>query len=348
MRYTARVSRIFLRLAVPVAFLLLPLAVSAQEIYVPRLALDSDLSPVIAGSLSSADGFVEGKGPLLRLTYASVVPLHMFIAPMINATDYNPGDMYAVDLPAGSEPAEIDLTALTKWSPGMKRYYVSFLSGGSETDAEIQNIEIHGGNIGSTIMAAGRHLFQPEPYWVSNVHFLRGRRVLGVPLAVVGGMLTIVLTAVVFVWKKKRLAPALLSLLLCALVSQLLMATDAGRLAFTHTKEWLTGGTFAQPQDLYLVAADLEEAQQDVDVPLSITVCFDASDYEAKLLRYLLAPVNVSINQTINEKTSHIVVLPSAKRDPGEETETCDFQDRVERLEKTYPSGTRVYALRHA
>jgi hypothetical protein len=319
---------------------LVPGAVLAADILVPTAALNSDLSSVLSASQSAADGFVDGQGTQLSLTYRAAVPLDMFIAPTVTGTDYNPADLYTVSLPAtGGQTVQIDLTALPTWTPAHTAYYVSFLSAGGDTAAEIGEIAIHGGGAGAVITAAFRHAFEPQPYLVSNMHYLRGRRVLDTPVTAVAGVASVAL-CILILWRKKRIAPVLLTALLCTLVFQLYTGIDSARLAYAHTSEWLRDDTYAQAGDAYTVAADLAALS-----PGSVTVCFDSVDYAPKLIRYLLAPIPVRVDRIIDADTTHLVVLQATRSDTTDTLQFCDLHGRQPTAVKRYPSGTVIYSL---
>lgn len=332
-----------MRLSGPIVALVLfacPLAAGASDLLVPTLALDGEQFSILSDYRESADGMVNGAGSRLRITYHSSTPLNAFIAPMIDDTAYNPAQMYRFVLPATSLGTEnIDLTALSSWSPAHTNYYLSFLSGKEETDAEFSEMTIHGGSFFTTVSAAFFQLWQSEPYWVSNAHLLRGYFILGIPFSVVFGLLTIIVATAFFVRKKRQLAITIL--LMGVLLYNLRFGIDLLRYSVTHVREWETSHTYGEPQDLYEVA-DALNAMPNV---LHVSVCFDSTDYYAKLLRYLLYPTNVHINQSI-EKATHVVVTRKIDWDYTNGILRCgtSFTHAATKL-KEFPSGSIIFSL---
>jgi hypothetical protein len=163
---------------------------------------------------------------------------------------------------------------------------------------------------GDVVAAIIGQFMQPEPYWVSTIHLLRGYRILNIPFTLIAGLLLVIATGCVLMRMKRSGIPIVLAVLIAStLLYELRFAADL--LAYTdrHLTEWWTHHTYAEQQDLFTVAQVIQKnIDADHDEHTQVSICFDSTDYYAKVFRYLLYPVPVSIVGGLNENVRYVAV----------------------------------------
>lgn len=311
----------------------------------PVPALGTEIADVARTSEQMAEGTVVGAGRWLRIAYRSGVPIVGFVAPM-RGSQYNPVDMLRFDLPeTDAAVVEIDLAASSSWNPTEKTYLVSLASPASALSPEIQGVEIVPG-AGGVAGAAAWHLMAPESFAISTYHRLRGYRVLGVGVV---PTLAVLFAAACGIVAVRRRAAALASLLGLALGMQLLYGARVGadlvRLSFAHGREW-SRGSYAEAGSAHALADAVREIADEQDVRLA--VCFDSTDYAAKLLRYDLYPIPVAWTGEIARDATHVAVVRKIDWSFEDGRLRCGDMNVDATLLEEFPDGSRLFFLSDA
>ena len=330
-------------LAVLLALSLAPAALAQEAIprIVPVPAIGSDIAEIARTSGQTAEGGVTGGGRWLRVAYASEAPLTGFVVPLLGGAQYNPVDMLRFDLPASpNATVDVDLSASPSWSASSKDYMVVFAAG--DIAPEIQGIGIVPASYGDSIGAFFRHAFASEGFVVSTYHMLRGYRILGVGLVPVLAVLVLLAAAGLAVWKKKEAAFPLLGL---AFIAQLAYGAridlDLARLTVGHAGGWFHEHDYAEAGSMYALA----DAVKDLEGDVRLAVCFDSTDYFAKLLRYLLLPIPAQIGTDGPMKPTHVAIVRKIDWTYEEGRLKCGSIDAPAELLEGFPDGSSLYAL---
>ncbi len=324
-----------------------PVLHAKDLVLVPVPALSSDQYTILSNYASSADGTIEGAGGKIRISYAAGMPLHGYVAIMSDDWNYNPADMYSFQLPAAEDGiAIVDLTALTTWTPSKHRYYLSFLTTAENSDAQFKEMALLQPTAVETIGAAFRHFLTLEPYWVSSAHLLRGYRVLNTPFVNIEAFILLVTVFLIFVLKRFRNISSLFSVLLVlSFFYTARFTTDFTILSIRHLHEWFTVHTYAQAGDLYSVADLLKTESKKSSQPLAVSVCFSSTDYYAKLLRYLVYPMPVTMTGTLLPATTHVVVSHDLQWSESGSILHCGGIHQKAAKIKSFSDGTLLYSI---
>lgn len=249
---------------------------------------------------------LEGSGDRLVLSYTSAVPIDVDLAPMVQGSSYNPADLMHTTLPAGEDiVATVDLTRTAAWHPWRNRYFAGFFVQDRTSDVTLRSTEILPSRFGATVLAAMRHLGQGETFHVTAPHSLRGYLLLGVPLSLLLGLLT--LFAALLYWRRGTSA-VLLVALLSTLVYGLRWNVDLLKFSVQHLWEWETQSTYAIADSAYTVAEELRAEAGRGRTPHGLSVCTRSTNFVAKLLHYALYPLPVSVRSEDAGKSSHVLV----------------------------------------
>lgn len=337
------------------ACLALVLAGAAQSCFAadaairPALALSSDQYHILASYKEYSQGFIQGNGSTLKIAYHAGLPLTAYIA-IVNADGtYNPADLYEFALPAANQQSvTVDLTALTTWSPGTHSYFLSFLSNTEHTDASFSEMTFMPGGAGDVIRAAAFDFVQIEPYWVSSAHLLRGYRILNVPFAVVLGGIVLFLCLVFIAWKHGRAAPlVLMTMLTGVLLYDIRFTADLTVWSADHLRQWTMHHEYGEAQDIYSAADTVKDAASKTP-SAAVSVCFDSTDYYAKLLRYLVYPVPVTMTGTLKTTTTQVLVTHKINWTYQNGALHCGAIDAPAVLMKDFPDGSHLYSVHPA
>lgn len=329
-------------------FLLAASAASAQERIlpagrqvVPVPALGAAVAEIARNAGQMAEGTIQGGGRWLRIAYRSDAPIAGFVVPFQGEAVYNPLDMLRFDLPAEGTTVDVDLSVSPSWSAAPKTYLLMFSAPAGGTPPEISGIEILPATAGDSVGAAAAHALETESFVVSTYHRLRGYRVLGHDVLPVA--FALLLLAVGFVVLRTK-ADAAVPLFGLALVAHVLFGArvdlDLARLTASHLAEWTSAGTYGEAGDTYALARDITELPTDARV----AVCFDSTDYFAKLLRYLALPITVTIG-TGDPGATHVAVVRKIDWSYEAGRLRCGSIDAPATLLAEFPDGSRLFAL---
>jgi hypothetical protein len=313
----------------------------------PTLALSSDQYHALSTYKEYAQGIIDGNGAKLTIGYTSSIPLNAYIAVIEDNGTYNPADLYQFALPAAHAGAVIvDLTALSTWSPGSHSYSLSFLSDAEHTDATFNEMTFVPGGVADTVGAATKGIFQIEPFWVSSAHILRGYRILDVPFSIILGCTAILVAVMLLVWKRKTsgIAIALMVMLVGIFLYDIRFVGDLTIFSVDHTKHWLTDGTYGEAQDLYTAASMVKEEAKKGHAG-SISVCFDSTDYYAKLLRYFVYPMHVTMTGALKADTAQVLVTHKLTWSYDGNILHCDSINAPATLVKDFADGSHLYLI---
>lgn len=333
-----------LRLLLLSVVLASPLSVSAADPIVPMHALSSDQYNILASYKQYSEGTVPGAGSAIAITYSSSVPLNGYVAILDANGSYNPADLYHFTMDAAqNETVTLDVTALTTWTPSYHTYYLNFLSNADITDTQFHNMAVVPASFIHILKASVRHPFLMEPYWVSSSHLLRGYRSLSTPLPLLLAIAGIVAAVViVFVRKKNLVAPMFILLAVVTSLYMIRVSADLAIHTVKHIAEWTAAHAYGEAHDMYSVADALKEKRNDLT---NVAVCFDSTDYYAKLLRYFLYPTPVSLTKTADEHTTHVVVTHALNWTFEGRALTCgDITVQATQLE-SFPDGTVLFSV---
>ena len=310
---------------------------------VPVPALGGEIAEIARMADQMAEGTVLGGGRWLRIGYVSAVPMVGFVVPMASDTQYNPLDMLRFDLPAtGGATVDVDLSASTSWSAAPATYRIMLSSPAFDTPPQVTGVEIVPAGAGDTFAALVAHASQPESFIVSTYHRLRGYRMLGLdPLPVLAGIVLIACVAFML-WKKGAALPWLLGVALAAhFLYGARVDLDLARLTTTHLGEWFGSHRYAEAGSTYALADAVREVDSWEGARLGI--CFDSTDYFAKLLRYDLLPMNV--NMTTDGDPTHVAVVRKIDWSYENGRLRCGSIDAPATLLREFPDGSRLFAL---
>lgn len=330
------------------AVLLVAIPCKAENMKIrPVLALSSDQSQILASYKEYSEGSVQGAGSRLQISYHSGSPLNGYIA-ILEGTTYNPANLYHFLLPAdASGTATIDLTALTTWNPAVHSYYLNFLSDADRTDTEFTQMQFLQTTASDLIGASLQHLIQVEPYWISSAHLLRGYTILGIPFSILLELLTLIIIGIILLRKGTHAAAPVLCILIASTFFYALRF-DIDLLVYTkrHLNEWWSNHTYGEARDLYSVSNALKgDIALHPEISASVSVCFDSTDYYAKLIRYLLYPIPVSITGSIDHSSTHVLVTRKIdwKYDGG--ILTCGTSNRLARKIQSFDDGSVLFSI---
>lgn len=321
---------------------------SAKETHIqPVRALSSDQYTILSSYQESADGTVEGAGAFLRIGYTSSVDLNGYVVIMNPDATYNPADMNSFTLPADPQgTAIVDLRTLSTWTPSSHLYYLSFLSSAVQTDTQFSEMTILPAGPLDIVSSAFMHLFSVEPYWVSSMHLLRGYTMLNTSFSLILGCILALIIVVLCIWKKSAAVPAVMLTLIAGLLFySVRFTTDLGIHAVAHLQSWTTHRTFAQAGDVYNVADALKKNVSTNNQPAAVSVCFSSTDYYAKLLRYLVYPLPVTMSGQLLPATTHVVVTHDLNWSDDNGVLHCGSIDHPATLIESFPDGTALYSL---
>ena len=327
------------------AFLLLSTPAFAETFVLQaEPALLRDNTAILAANRQSTEGIVEGPGDTLRIFYGSSVPLEGFLAPLLEGGSYNHGDMLYFHLPPSADgQALVDITAIPSWSPRHAAYFLTFVSASEETDAVFREITLSSDNsLPHLFGVILRHFFTPERFRVSSFHLLFGYRILNIPFTVMIGLLLFLAVGCVLYAKRASTAllPTGLATILCfLLLYQARFAVDLGVLSFRHLREWYGQHTYAQAGSMYAIAEEMPRDTQ------GIVVCFDSTDYDGKLLRYLLSPIPVYLANQSNRPFDRIYVSKKLDWSYEDGILTCGDVHAPAQLEQEFPDGSSLFSL---
>ncbi len=330
------------------AVLLFAIPCKAENVRIrPVLALSSDQSSILASYKEYSEGSVQGAGSKLRISYHSSSPLNGYIA-ILEGTTYNPANLYHFLLPADAGgTATIDLTALTTWNGSAHSYYLNFLSDADDTDAEFSQMQFLQTTAGDLIGASLQHLMQVEPYWISSAHFLRGYTILGIPFSILLELLTLIVIGIILLRKGTRaLAPVLCILIASTFLYALRFDVDLLVYTERHLNEWWRKHTYGEARDLYSVSDALKnDIALHPETSASVNVCFDSTDYYAKLVRYFLYPIPVSITGKQEDKMTHVLVTRKTQWSYDGTILHCgEINQRAKRIQ-TFNDGSALFSL---
>ncbi len=284
-----------------------PVAGFAEQVMLtPSLELDQAAATRRLGSPKTQTMQVEGAGAQLKITYSSSLPIDVDLAPMVKTSSFDPADLGHTTLPAGKDMiALIDLTVAPSWKPWGSRYYVAFFVNAENVDAEMQEITVVRGGVGSILNAAFRHLFEAEEYQVATPHALRGHRIIGFSLTLIMGLATLLAAVIV---RKKGTRMIITTCFLGILAYSTVFGLDVLRFTVGHASEWWGQYTYAQAGSVYQVADELRAENARGHEVKGIHVCTTSTDYMTKVLRYLLYPTPVSIAAEDVNTSTHMLV----------------------------------------
>lgn len=323
-------------------------SVYAAQIHVePIQALSTDQYLALSQMKYSAEGKVDGVGATLKIAYSSSNDLYGYVAIMNDEGVYNPADMYSFLLPAdASGIAFVNLSALTTWTPADHHYFLSFLSSNPHTDAQFTEMAIEPAGFFHTLSAAVHHLWSIEPYWVSTMHMLHGYRILGQDFSVILGCFLLVAVCVVISIKQAAGFSLAFGILLSGfLFYTLRFDADLMRMSVGQLHEWMTVHSYAQAGDTYSVADAIKKEASASGKPAAVSVCFDSTDYYAKLIRYLVYPLPVTMSGTILPQTTQVVVTRSLHYKEEDGILHCGGIDHAVTKIQSFPDGTILYSI---
>ena len=306
-RYTPPVRiRLFLigalLLAAPVA------AFAEQVMLTPSLELDQASIARRLSSPKTQTMQVRGAGAKLKIAYSSSLPIDIDLAPMVAGSSFDPADLGHTTLPAGKDMvAMIDLTVAPSWKPWGSTYYVAFFVHAEKIDAEMQEITVVPGGLGSVIGAAVHHLLEPEEYQVATPHALRGHRIIGVSLTLIVGLATLIALAYLLI-RKREVRSMVLAGFIGLLFYSFWFGLDILRFTTGHVSAWEKDHTYAQAGSIYEVADELKAEDARGHAVKGVYVCTTSTDYMTKVLRYLLFPVHVSIAAEDVNSSTHMLI----------------------------------------
>lgn len=286
----------------------------ADEFHIiPEPALSSDQFSILSQYKQFSEGQVEGAGPHLKITYSSSIALNAYVAILYDDDTYNPADLYHFTVPATKDGTVIiDLSALTTWTPFHHRYYLSFLSNEELTDTQFTDMVILPGHISDLIRAVFTHILKEEPFWVSSMHLLRGYKILNVSFTLILGVALCIAATVLLLHKRSCSIPSVLILLLIGyLAYDIRMSVDLAVRTALHLKEWTSLHTYGEARDIYSVADALKKDAAMRPTPSAASICFDSTDYYAKLIRYLAYPIPVTLTGSQLPVTTHVIATHS-------------------------------------
>ena len=326
-------------------FFLLP-QVQAATVIRPEPALATDISALVTSVQQQSDGIIEGDGNLLHMLYTSSVQIHAFMAPFRTEEAYNPKDMVRFVLPAHAQgDVLIDLAASPAWSSGSHRYFLAFFSTSTESDTAFHTMEF-GYSDGPVLLgAAAAHFVQPEQLRFSSYHLLSGWRVLGMPVALIAGLLTLLVAAATWLASGKtvRARRAVSVLLWAILLYQARFALDLTRATARNLSSWSRTGVYSDEGSVTLVADAVREAMAIRSTPSLLSVCHDTTNLYAKALRYFLAPLPVALHD--DPKATHVLVYQKFLWSFENGILTCGgIKAPAKELQK-FPDGSILYSL---
>ena len=158
------------------------------------------------------------------------------------------------------------------------------------------------------------------------------------------GVVPVLVVAIVLLvlWKRKA---ALFPLLGIAFGAQMLYGArsdfDLTRLSLAHASEWFGSGTYAEAGSTYALADAVRELESDVQ----LAICFDSTDYFAKLLRYDLLPMPVQIGTEGLLQPTHIAVVRKIDWSFEDGHLKCGSIDAPATLLQEFPDGSRLFQL---
>ena len=302
--------RLLSRFLIIIAAVLCPVTGFAETLMIsPIPALSIEQVNNVGSYKKSAGGIIEGTGATLLVGYHSNVPLNTYIGILNNDGTYSQNDLYYFVLPKGSDmQANVDLTALTTWSPSLHRYTITFLSNDEQSDTAFTAMNFQSAGMWTTFRTAMRHLFFPEPFRVSAAHFLQGYRILGVPFSVIFGLFVFVAACCALILRGKRAVLTLLAL--CMLAYGARFAIDLSVMTAKDLRSWVSLYRYGVASDTYIAAESLidDVHKRKIAHPHAIS-CFDSTDYFPKLIRYLAYPIPVELTGALLPGTTHVIVI---------------------------------------
>lgn len=325
--------------------LLLPASLLAAELTItPELALSSDQYGVLSSYKQFSEGSIAGAGARLSFEYSTSDELNAYIAILDDTGFYNPADLYHFVLPATQgQRVHVKLNALTTWSPGHHVYYINFVSNAETTDAQFGQMLVTPSTFIQTVGAIITHPFSLEPFWVSSAHLLRGYRILSTSLSAILGLILCIGIAVLLIIKRKEALYQLLGILVAAvLLYNLRVSTDLTIHSVKHLHSWMTNYSYGEARDTYgaadsLIADEIENK--------NVSVCFDSTDYFAKLFRYLVYPVPVTMTSDITENTTHVLVTHALEWNYENGILQCGNINKAATKISEFPDGTVLFSL---
>lgn len=257
-----------------------------------------------AGRASTA---LEGNGGTLALTYQADEQVEVFMVPIDTNGNFVPTDFLQFTLPATDEgTVTVDLTVSPGWSPGQKKWFINMLTEHQEATIGFSKLEIVSGGPATPLVAI-RQLMTSEPYTPSSFHALRGYRTLGLPVAVILGIVTLIafVITVLVASKEKRLYAGILVLLCGSALYQLRVGIDQLRFTKEHLSEF-SKGTYDEAGSV----SDIAMLVKEVATPNStVYVCREGTNFKEKLLRYFTYPIRISSDQNDIEKADFALVM---------------------------------------
>lgn len=334
---------------------LLPLAVSAQTLFIePKLIDSSDpVQEALSKNSGRASTTIEGRGGTLAITYVASEPIEIYMVPIHGKDNsYVPTDFLSFTLPATDESdARIDLTRTPSWSPETQTWMLHLLTKDEHTEAGFRNVEFIPLSPVGNAVAAIRQLFTTEPYTPSSYHALRGYRIFGVPIAIVFGLLTVLMAIItLMIARKNRLQAVLAVLIIASGIYQLRFSIDLLGFTNQHLREYYTDKhVYDEAGSVHLIAQLLKLGLPD-DV---IYVCRDGTNYKEKLLRYFAYPVKISSDASVASTANFALIMD--KSDWSLETTTankqtlqtlhCNDLHRPVEFQTNFEDGSRLYRL---
>lgn len=303
-------------------------------------------SSVVEDAIRKSGGFgrttVEGKGRYLGLRYDATDPLTVFVVPLKEDASYDPSDYTVLTLPSGKDQTiRIDLSIAPGWHPGSITYLMNLLAPSKETSMQIYETAFIPANIYDIVIASFRHLLTVEPYSPSSVHALRGQRMLGVSVTVILGISLIFACIVAYVVthrsSRSRIMGGIIAIFV--LLAGGRFGIDGLRITQEHVDTLLHQNLYDEAGSIYTIAAMIKEKSEKGDV----FFCRTGTNFQEKLLRYLLYPIHVSGDAWMMHEAQYAVVTSTHEWSFEKGILQCKGQKRAATLLTSYPDDITLY-----
>jgi hypothetical protein len=205
----------------------------------------------------------------------------------------------------------------------------------------------------ATPLIALRQAMTAEPYTPSSFHALRGYRTLGLPVAVLLGIATLLICALaaLFAPKDRRFQTGIL-ILLCGMgLYQLRFSVDLLRFTNQHMHEF-EKGTYDEAGSVSGIA----DVIQEIATPTStVFVCRNqqGANFREKLLRYFSYPIRISSEAKDAALANYAIVLDATEWSLTTMTENgasvqklvCGSLKRTAQRLTSFPDGSILFKL---
>lgn len=314
-------------------------AIAASPVITPvLLTASAPIEQAIRDSGGHASTTIEGDGRWLRLGYESTEDITLFIMPLTGPNQLNPADATMLVLPRGtSMDVTIDLSVAPSWRPGSLSYLLNLLSTSKDAEVSFLSAEFFPASITELIGIGFRHAMLPEPYSPSSYHALRGQRMFSLPLPIILGIATIILAITIGMYRRSR-SVALVIMLMGMMMVGARASFDFIEISREHLTSMLAHGTYDEAGSIYLIGERLRPL-----LPTGIVICRDGTNFQEKILRYLMYPVPVG--SSIGVPASHVVVEGKIRWSFDHGRLRCGDIDRRASHLASFDDGSEIFTL---